>query len=175
MTNTFVINWIGPFSSVDQLKSWEKSYNQAFDYNFYIVTGKQKSKKEITKYCGITNSQKGYVYSRFNDKIHKVHKLCNEINIWIGCLTDKRLRVRENIELCETMIISYWQPEENIKKKAYYPASPVVMINRWFDINENLRVRSIYPAQKLSDVIIYDELNKGIFGAESLKKLVSVE
>jgi len=115
------------------------------------------------------------VYSRFNDKTHKVHKLCNEINIWIGCLTDKRLRVRENIELCETMIISYWQPEENIKKKAYYPASPVVMINRWFDINENLRVRSIYPAQKLSDVIIYDELNKGIFGAESLKKLVSVE
>ena len=51
MTNIFAINWIGPFSSVEQLKSWEKSNNQSFEYNFYIITGKQKSKKKITKYC----------------------------------------------------------------------------------------------------------------------------
>lgn len=46
MTNIFAINWIGPFSSVEQLKSWEKSNNQSFEYSFYIITGKQISKKK---------------------------------------------------------------------------------------------------------------------------------
>ena len=175
MDKTFVINWIGPFSCVEELAEWERENNKDYSFNFYIITGKLKSKKAITKYCGITNTQRGYVYSRFYDKTHKVHSLFRQRNIWIGCITDENLRTRDNFELCETMIISYWQPEENIKKKAYYPPNPVVLINRWFFTNKKIRVKAIYPAQDLSDIIIYDEQNKGIYGSENLKKLISVE
>lgn len=175
MNSTFIIEWVGPFFSLDELKEWEKVNNQSCDFNFYIITGKLKGKKTITHYCGITDNQIGYIYFRFHDKTHKVHNLSRETNIWIGCLSNQKQRTRNNIELCETMIISYWQPEENIKKRAYYPSIPVLLINRWFDTNKKLRTRVIYPAQKLSDVIIYDEHNHGIFGAECLKKLVSIE
>ncbi|MBP1593066.1 MAG: hypothetical protein H6Q12_84 [Bacteroidetes bacterium] len=174
MINIFVIKWIGPFFSIEDLKEWEKFYNQDYIFNFYIITGKLKGKRLITKYCGITDTQRGYIHSRFYDKKHKVQNLSRETNIWIGCLTDQSLRTRENLELCETMIISFWQPEENTKKRAYYPSNPMVLINRWFDTKNKLRINAKYPSQELSDVIIYDELNKGIYGTERLKKLVNI-
>ena len=96
--------------------------------------------------------------------------------MWIGYISDNNNIIdRADLELCETMIISYWQPEENIKKKAYYPSESVSLVNRWFDLNNNLRTNMIYPAQKLSDVIVYDPMQKCILGADRLKKLVSIE
>ncbi|MFV0398219.1 MAG: hypothetical protein ACK5JU_09445 [Bacteroidales bacterium] len=175
MNNTFIIEWIGPFYSPDELKRWEKINNQNYDFNFYIITGKLKGKRSITKYCGITESKRGYIHSRFYDKSHKIHSVIRNRNIWIGRIDDENLRVRNNFELCEHMIISYWQPEQNTKKKAYYPQSPILLINRWFDTKKSLRIKEIYPAQELSDVIIYDESRKGIYGTKRLKKLVSIE
>ena len=174
--NSFVINWVGPFFDINELTVWEKENEQDEIYNFYIVTGKLKGKKTITKYCGITDNQNGYIYSRFYDKKHKVHELLRETNIWIGYISDNNNIIdRADLELCETMIISYWQPEENIKKKAYYPSESVSLVNRWFDLNNNLRTNMIYPAQKLSDVIVYAPMQKCIFGADRLKTLVSIE
>lgn len=171
MSKSFTINWVGPFQNIDELKEWEQINNEDCEYNFYIITGKEKGKRTFSKYCGITDTQRGKLYCRFYDKSHKVYSLERDRNIWIGSLVDGDMRNRSNLELCETLIISYWQPEVNIKKKNYYPAEDVILINRWFNTNRNVRIRSIYPAQELSDVIIYDAFNGGIYGTERLKEL----
>lgn len=175
MNHTFVIEWVGPFNNIDSLKDWENKNNQTFEYKFYIVTGKLKGRRGITKYCGITDNRKGYLYCRFYDKNHKVHRLERNRNIWIGSVTNREACTRKDIELCETMIISYWQPEENTKKKSYYPSEPVVLINRWFDTILKVRYNKIYPAQELSDVILYDECNGGVFGTKRLKQLIKID
>ncbi|MBQ7892546.1 MAG: hypothetical protein IJ321_01230 [Alistipes sp.] len=175
MDNVFVIKWVGPFKEIEDLRKWEKENTIPHQCNFYIITGKEKGKHNYSEYCGITDNQNGYIYCRFYDKGHHVYKLIRDRNIWIGYIDNKNKYTRNDIELCETMLISHWQPIQNIKKKSYYPSQPVVIINRWFDLSQQCRIKSLYHVQKsLSDVIIYDERNRGIFGVEKLKKLRNI-
>ena len=67
------------------------------------------------------------------------------------------------------MIISYWQPELNIRKKAYYPNRSVTIINRWYKKNLQPREKNIYTAQTMPDLIIYDGF--AIWGTERIRKL----
>lgn len=167
----FVIEWVGPFT-IDSLIKWEKEKNQDHKYNFYIITGTPFKKKYPRSYCGITQSKDGFVYMRYlNDSSHIIHQLRNE-EIWIGRFSDNEVHSRDEIELCETMLISYWQPELNIKKKTYYPIDNVVIINRWFKPSLELRQKCLYAAQKMSDLIILDD--SAIWGVEKIKKMKDI-
>ena len=172
--NTFVINWVGPFLNIEELKKWENRYNIDNSYNFYIITGKQTNERNMSQYCGITQQDK--IYCRFYKKDHPIHQFIREINIWIGELINEpnknAINYRKKIELCETMIISFWQPKHNIKKKEFYPNYPVALINRWFNLHKEARINTIYSAQELPDVIVYDEMTKGIYIANHLQKIV---
>lgn len=51
-----------------------------------------------------------------------------------------------------------------------YPSSNIVLINRWFKVDLTPRLNMIYIAQKMSDLIILDDI--GIWGTERIKKLI---
>ena len=70
------------------------------------------------------------------------------------------------------MLISYWQPELNIRKKSYYPDEYVTIINRWFKTNLEPREKCLYTAQTMPDLIIYD--GHSIWGTERIKKLKDI-
>ena len=165
----YVIEWVGPFENMDSLMNWEKENNADHLYNFYIVTGKLPKKRKVQSYCGITQNKDGFVYKRYQcDTSHIVHKMRDE-EIWIGKFSDSEIHPREDIELCETMIISYWQPELNKKKKSYFPTDNIVLVNRWFKPSFEPRQKCKYAAQEMSDLIILDD--DAIWGTEKIKKL----
>ena len=167
--NLFTIEWVAPFFNIESLIKWEKEHNHTLNYLFYIVTGIPTNKQKIRSYCGISMNKAGYIYNRYlADKTHIVHYLRNE-EIWIGKFSDNSPHTREDVELCETMIISYWQPELNIRKKAYYPNKSVTIINRWYKKDLQPREKNIYTAQTMPDLIIYD--GSAIWGTEKIKKL----
>ena len=173
ISKLFVIDWVGPFSEIEELKKWEKHNNTMRNYYFYIISGKPYNMRNYRSYCGITQNKDGYVYKRYQcDPNHKIHTMRDK-EIWIGRFSDNSAHSRSDIELCETMIVSYWQPELNNKKKSTYPSSNIVLINRWFKTDLVPRQNNIYIAQKMSDLIILDE--SGIWGTERVRKLVDFD
>lgn len=170
MNNKFyTIEWFGPFYDIESLINWEEQYNNEFNFFFYIITGKPINKQNIRGYCGITMNKTGYIYKRYiSDPNHIVHYLRDK-EIWIGRFSEKKKYKREEIELCETMLISYWQPELNIRKKSYYPNECITIVNRWFKPSFEAREKCIYTAQTIPDLIIYD--GKSIWGTDKIRKL----
>ena len=171
--HTYIFEWVGPFYSIEELKKWESTH-KSYEYHSYVITGIPKNKSKERAYFGITQNKKKCVSARFN-KDHHVRQM-REIDIWIGKFSDpSKLSDRRNIELCETMLISYCQPELNKKKKAYYPPESIAIINRWFKLDLKPRARILYSAQReIPDVLIYDRENKNIWGSYKIKKLLSV-
>lgn len=168
----FTIEWVGPFQDIESLIYWEKEHNTKSNYYFYIITGKPAYKQIAQNYCGITQNKDGYVHKRFlNDSNHIIH-LLRDKEIWIGKFSDNKSHIRNDIELCETMLISYWQPELNIRKKSYYPDEYAAIINRWFKTNLEPREKCLYTAQTMPDLIIYD--GHSIWGTERIKKLKDI-
>lgn len=168
INNVFLIQWCGPFFSVEDLKDWELKNQSCKKRNLYILTGKEYNRRKTSYYCGM--SEQNPLYKRFENH-KKYNKIQHDLNIWIGCFSCQEQATHENISIVETMIISYWQPELNEKKKKYYPNQCICLINRWHNINQSLRSRRKYPAQYLDDVLIYDNDSGKIWGAEYLKDL----
>ena len=42
LNKMFVIQWYGPFETLEQLKNWEKNNNTSYVFNLYILTGIKK-------------------------------------------------------------------------------------------------------------------------------------
>jgi hypothetical protein len=165
--DTFIIEWVGPFNNKEELRMWERKNNLNQEFKFYILTGKTKGKQKVCSYCGITEQE--YVYRRYANH-PKFSSINRELNIWIGKFTDPKLAIRSNLEMCETLLVSYWQCQLNNKKRKYYPATSLLIINRWFSLNLKPRVKRLYPVQSLSDVILYDCDDGEIWISEQLKK-----
>ncbi|MFR9591914.1 MAG: hypothetical protein SNG27_05890 [Rikenellaceae bacterium] len=187
MSKAFVIKWVGPFRDVDEIISWEAKFNNDYDFHFYIIIGKvDRNIKRIDNYVGISDNNKGYIYNRIKSRSHKYERFKEDgREIWIGqyCNKDNRSYNREDIELCETLIISYWQPTLNEKKKRFFPNRDVVLVNRWYDNKkwsgdiQHIRKNKLHKAQQLSDLIIYDSAldSDAIYGAERVKRIKSYE
>ena len=143
---TYVIHWFGPYHGVDVKFLPEKSV-------IYLVTGLQKSKKVITsEYIGITEQ---FVSSRFNDKTHKPKRINRKKEIWVGKLQNKR-PLRSNLEIIESVLVYFWQPDLNDKKKCRPPNDSTAILNLWHTIDDVLRKHKRHAAQKLHDFIYWD-------------------
>jgi len=165
----FMIEWIGPFYNVEELRKWERETPNSNMFCLYLFSGKESHKKFNSLYCG--KSEIGSISTRF--KNHSKYELVKDrdFNLWVGRFSDKKAAKSENIDTVETLIISHWQPNLNEKKKAYYPGLAICIINSWYKKDIETRYQNrIYPVQQLDDVIFYDIKTNIVWGAERLKK-----
>jgi hypothetical protein len=165
----FIIQWIGPFLNLDDLKKWEKDSLIANEFCLYLLSGKEYRKRYTSLYCGKTEMKT--LSSRF--KNHKKYELIKDrdLNIWVGRFSFNKNAISENIDIVETLIISHWQPNLNEKKKAYYPGLAICVLNSWYKKDSITRYQNrIHPVQQLDDVIFYDINSNIVWGAERLKK-----
>lgn len=169
LNKMFVIQWYGPFETLEQLKNWENTNNTSYSFNLYILTGIEKSQRRYSHYCGITEQE--YIFKRLSKNHDKFPLIVRSRNIWVGRIADSKLAMRKNIELIETLIISYWQPKLNDSKKKFYPNESVGIINKWYNKQQKSLQNRRFPAQNLTDVVIYDLDNKEIWIAEQLKRM----
>ncbi len=142
--NIFLIQWYGPFESVDALKNWEINRKERFV--LYLFQGKKNRKNKTYKYyCGETYDRKesvACVYVRMNDKDHHIHEFENgEIKIWVGTIANKRKPTQKEVFLCEKMITSELSQIELDDKKIVNgtnkkpPKQNVYVINEWYGKN----------------------------------------
>lgn len=160
----YIVNWYGPYND-ENLKSNEVSLG------LYLMTGKQKHDRLLDiKYCGIT---KRLVHKRILYSHHKKELITRDRQYWIGKVTSMSKITRKDLELIEDLIIYFWQPKLNDKKKHKLP-SPTVILNRWFNIKGELRHKTKYEGQKLNDVIYWDNqywhLSKSLKAMENWKE-----
>lgn len=142
---TYIVKWYGPFADeeVEQIN---------FSNGLYLITGFQKGKRiKDIQYCGITE----VVLAKRLARHHKKELVTREREYWLGQVVTDMLPMRQDLELIESLIIYFWQPQLNEQKRKNAPAQTVV-INRWYDKAGNLRRRSQHQAQQLDDVIFWD-------------------
>lgn len=146
---TVKIHWSGAYTLDDeeQLK--------ARGNGLYLLTGKRSGrgyKDEIgIQYVGITELS---FLNRFKDKNHKIHTI-KELEIWCGEIQYPHRVTREHLELSESLIVYYWQPNLNERKKVY-PPSNTTIVSHWFKKNDEPRLRQHTVLKKLHDVISWD-------------------
>ena len=125
----------------------------------YLLTGTKKysrSTTSITKvlYCGITERRFAV---RVNEKHHQVPNIkTTNLRIWIGCPIFPASYERSHLELLETCLVSFWQPELNQKKKAYYPRKPICLVVKWCKPDDSACKRLPDDISELKDVMWWD-------------------
>ncbi|GAB7215884.1 hypothetical protein OS42_24950 [Dickeya oryzae] len=143
---TVIIDWSGPYVYADIQE------NPEWGNGLYLVTGKRKYEREATiQYCGITE---GSYVGRFKSH-HKAFEVTREQEFWLGSVVYPDDASRHFLEIAESIIIYFWQPELNEKKRAY-PPRPITLVNKWFKQDGSPRVRQHTLCKDLSDVISWD-------------------
>lgn len=170
INNIFIIEWYGPFKDEKSLNSWEKEHTNEKGFGIYFISGKPANKKYPRSYVGITLNRDGIISKRYStDTNHQIHQL-KEKEIWIGRFSDRKKHKRADFEICESALISYMQPELNIRKKDYYPKENLSIINRWFTTELQPRQRRIYLAQMTPDLLLIDDTGVWISDYITLKQ-----
>lgn len=143
---TVIIDWQGPYnySEIEENPDWSNG--------LYLATGKLKYEREATiQYCGITE---GSFIGRFK-RHHKVHEINRGQEFWLGTVKYPEDTSRHFLEIAESIIIYFWQPALNDRKKAF-PPKPITLINKWFKKDGSPRLRQHTMCKHLSDVISWD-------------------
>lgn len=144
---TIIINWLGPFSYEEVLGLSEQGNG------LYLATGKLKKKKQEStiQYCGITE---GKFSSRFK-RHHKIWEINREQRFWLGNIITPHNSTRYYLEIAETLIIYFWQPSLNTRKKIS-PPKPTTVINHWFKKDGTPRIYQQKIYRDLDDVLSWD-------------------
>lgn len=143
---TIIVDWLGPYSQ-EEIEEKKELAN-----GLYLVTGKLKYERSATiQYCGITE---GAFFRRFRNH-HKIHQIYKESEFWLGSIKYPSESSRHFLELAETLIIYFWQPELNTRKKLSTPNS-ITLISKWFKTNYQPRLRQHTLCKDLDDVLSWD-------------------
>jgi hypothetical protein len=144
---TVIVNWYGPYTyeEIEEKRDWKNG--------LYLATGKLKYKQRSAtiQYCGITE---GSFYRRFKNH-HKIYAINRELKFWIGTITYPDDASRYFLEMAESMIIFFWEPELNERKKLTLPTS-ITLINKWFKKDRSPRFRQHPMCNNLTDVLSWD-------------------
>jgi hypothetical protein len=143
---TIKIHWYGPYGEAD-LDDLDGGNG------LYMFTGKRKHQRgepEI-QYFGITkNTYKG----RFKNH-HKLSEITRDIGIWLGEVSYPNDHVRDHLETAESILVYFWQPELNERKK-FTPPLPTTVISHWFSADGKPRIYQNYIYKNLPDVLCWD-------------------
>lgn len=143
---TIKIKWRGPYTP-DDIATMDDGNG------LYLFTGKRKHQKSESQiqYFGITGR-------RYRERFKTHHKLAGinrELGIWLGQVDYPAEHTRTHLETAEAIMVYFWQPELNERKKVTLPG-PTTLISHWFrpDGQARIRQKSIY--RDLPDVISWD-------------------
>lgn len=143
---TVIVDWRGPYSYA------EIEENADWGNGLYLATGKLKYEREASiQYCGITE---GSFIRRFKSH-HKVQEISREQEFWVGVVNYPTEVSRHFLEMAESIIIYFWQPELNERKKVYAP-KPITLVSKWFKKDGTPRRRQHTMCKDLDDVISWD-------------------
>lgn len=158
---TVIVAWQGPFSLDEVLQNKQRATG------LYLITGKQKHERSADiQYCGITE---GTFYRRLKDH-HKASQVTREQEFWLAQVEYPNEPSRHFLEKAEAIIIYFWKPSLNEKKKIF-PPTPVTLINKWYKKDGSARYRQHPMMKYLDDVLCWDgELwrtgNLGVYANE---------
>ncbi len=143
---TVIIKWTGPFT-YDDIK-----YQPDWGNGLYLATGKLKHEREASiQYCGITEGS--FIYRLKNH--HKIHEITREQEFWIGTVEYPSEASRHFLEIAESIIIYFWQPTLN-ERKRFHPPKPTTIISKWFKKDGSPRLRQHPLCKDLDDVLSWD-------------------
>ena len=146
---TVIIRWTGPMSLDDIWESEERN-------GLYLLAGKKKhERRDEIQYCGITE---GFFCDRINSKHHKLGLIRPDtLSLWLGKVIYPRRFQRKHLEIAEHCVVSWWQPELNESKSAYYPRRPICFISQWYSREGHPRMNRPPVLQDFPDVLWWDQ------------------
>lgn len=173
--HTYTIQWVGPFSSYQEYKSYiqDEETTDPSLFNVYYFEAKIDGRYNKQRYLGIHKKNDG-----INKRLNRSHEHfknfidAKELSIWIGSFSNEDNQQEENVDVVETLFIQAYKDflTENDKKTKSLPTESVCIINMWFDKNDNLK-RYAKPAPDIfSDVLVYYQ-EDNIFLKGNLSKL----
>lgn len=173
----FAIQWVGPFKTLDEMKSYLKNPATCDEslFCFYYFRGNKKGaghpSAKYYNYLGITNQRS------IADRLCKSHEHYKDFHendnmrIWIGTFSDVAKQTPENIADVETVLISTYRRSftENISKKLSPLRESVCIINLWYKPDETPYKCKKVDVRHFDDVLVYEkDINSFCVG--SLKK-----
>lgn len=176
-TDTYLIQWYGPFSSKEDMKDWEDK-KQDMVFNLYTFQAKRKGIKD-KYYCGMAFEQT--VGERMKNKNHHIHEFEDqktELQIWIGTIANVKAK-EYDVRVCENIITSELAylgvGDKNLKNKTNKepPVNNVYIINEWWKKNEDelkRRTKGSVP-DVVPEVMEYYKETKALYGTKRLKHL----
>ncbi|MFN3069817.1 hypothetical protein ACKWMY_17095 [Serratia sp. J2] len=142
---TIRINWKGPYTL-------EQVQNSDIGNGLYLLTGKRPYERvKQIQYCGITG---GLFRNRFR-RHHKLDEITKDLGIWLGEISYPLGFSRVHLEIAESIIVYFWQPNLNERKK-YTPPRPTAIISNWFKCDNSPRINQQEIYADLPDVICWD-------------------
>ncbi len=143
---TIIVNWCGPYNYDDIIE------DPSLENGLYLATGKLKYEREaVIQYCGITE---GSYSTRFKNH-HKINEITRDQEFWLGHVTYPEEASRHFLEMAESIIVYFWQPTLNERKKVTL-SKPITLISRWFKKSGEPRYRQHSLCKDLDDVLSWD-------------------
>ena len=155
--NVFLIQWIGPFNSIESCKNWEKKHSISdFEYNFYFCSGFPDNCKHKRYYIG--KSEQKNVMDRVagNDPVNTDFRKHSDIELWIGRFSKRNYRTffkdekninHEFVEIAEWTLVHGFlckNPQLNDylmnDKKRSTPKDYCCVVNQWYNKKDMQRV-----------------------------------
>ncbi len=176
---TYVIEWIGPYDSTDDMKK----HIDTSDCTFYVITGRMKYQDDIgIKYIGIS---KRPLIERLNDPDHKEkQKKILEKQFWVGRFSVSafnnlktescKKRRRARAELVEHLLVRYLSLQNdyyhylNEKKTQSNPECSIVIISKGNSKSfDKERYNKPFTLKDIPDVLMY--VDGKFFAADKLQ------
>ena len=180
----FLIQWVGPFNSKEDLKDWE--IDQRDRFYLYLFQGKRYKKKKYKYYCGSTYDRKNSiscVFNRLSDRNHHIHQFEDErndtISIWVGTIANRNHPSRKEVLLCEKMLTSEMVQLEieddavENQTNTHAPKENVYIISEWYNRNlDEYRPKSpLFIPNIIPDIISYYAPDSFLCRCKRLKRV----
>lgn len=179
----YLLQWFGPFSSVQELAKWEEQEEKGGRrYFLYFFHGKRPKDKKTRYYCGMTFKQRS-VASRMRNHDHHIHEFEQRnkyLCIWVGTISNIRSVKKTDVKHCEKMLTSYlvqaYQTYDGeIVNKTNYKApkdTDIYLINEWYNSKNEMeyqRRASGSISRIIPDVLSYYADGNSIYSSKRLK------
>lgn len=138
MTYALVVDWSGPFDSIDACRNAAKEY--AVGECLYMAAGMRRYQRTSSlQYVGLSTDPE----SRFTNQHHKLPEVTRNFKVWIGQVVSHSIAGRRAqhqpsshsvaVGLAEWMLAYFLQLPLNVQKRANPPPDSAVLLNRWFN------------------------------------------
>lgn len=173
-----VIDWVGPFGSVQELREWTTEWGYRRGNNLYVAVGsRRRQTKSELQYVGIT----GNLWKRFNTK-HPINVLLKKrgLKLFIGIVSSQAVAGRKAghhhkkfsvpVYLAESVLAFLLELPLNKDKRCSVPKDSIVLTNRWWKTDYETRYRN-RPSTDWPDFLEFEWGEDG-FGRDATGQVV---